>query len=313
MQRNKKRWFAFFALLIMAIVLYTIYDDNRFIITKQEIYLENLPEEFDGYQILQISDLHEKSFGEGQSKLLAAVNSIDFDCMLLTGDMNQYEDSSIASSQAVLDLLSGLETETLMIWVDGNTGPFAAESTDGTYTGELTEIGQTLSELGVTVLLEPVEICRNGKSIWFVPELSLAEMEMNYPAEDAYGQLLLSWYDRLNGNGDVKIRVNHYPIQANLTEETWDVLGYLDYDLSIAGHYHGGQIRLPFFGALYIPCPTAGINGYFPKQSEVKGLNQIINMQQYISAGLGSSGSVSFLNFRLFNTPEINVITLRCG
>ena len=80
-----------------------------------------------------------------------------------------------------------------------------------------------------------------------------------------------------------------------------------------SGHYHGGQLRLPFFGALYIPSPTSGIaNGYFPKQNEVKGLNQIIDMQQYISAGLGSSASISFLDFRLFNTPEINLITLRC-
>ena len=41
------------------------------------------------------------------------------------------------------------------------------------------------------------------------------------------------------------------------------------------------------------------------------GLNQIHNMQKYISAGLGSSASISFLDFRLFNTPEINVIILQ--
>lgn len=309
----KKRLLWISVLLVVAVVLYTVCDNNRFIVTEQEIFLENLPEKFDGYRILQISDLHGKYFGAGQSKLLAAVNSLDYDCLLLTGDMNKYEDSDGDSSQAVLNLLKGLETEALILWVDGNTGPFAAEAMDGTYTGELTEIGQQLSALGVTVLLEPVEVCRDGASIWFVPELSLAEIEMNYSAEDAYGQLLLSWYETLKGNGNVKIRVNHYPIQANLTEETWAALGYLDYDLSIAGHYHGGQIRLPFIGAFYIPCPTAGINGYFPKQSEVKGLNLILNMQQYISAGLGSSGSISFLDFRLFNTPEINVITLRCG
>ena len=270
-KRDKKRWLAFFALLIVTIVLYTVYDNNRFIITKQEIYLENLPEEFDGYQILQISDLHGKFFGERQSKLLAAVNSIDYNCLLLTGDMNQYEDSSIASSQAVLDLMSGLKTETLIIWVDGNTGPFAAESTDGTYTGELTEIGHKLSELGVKVLLEPVEICRNGESIWFVPELSLAEIEMNYPAEDAYGQLLLNWYALLNGNEDVKIRVNHYPIQANLTEETQDVLDYLDYDLSIAGHYHGGPIDCLSLAHYISPAQLPGLMDTSQSRARSKG------------------------------------------
>lgn len=128
----------------------------------------------------------------------------------------------------------------------------------------------------------------------------------------SYGLQLQKWYAELKDNGGVKVRVDHYPVQANMTQEDWNVLGYIDYDLSISGHYHGGQLRLPFIGALYIPSPTSGIwNGYFPKQTEVKGLNQIQNMQQYISAGLGSSGSISFLDFRLFNTPEINVLILK--
>ena len=100
-------------------------------------------------------------------------------------------------------------------------------------------------------------------------------------------------------------------MQANLSKEQWDSTGYLDYALSICGHYHGGQVRVPFYGALYIPSPTSGIhNGYFPNQKEVKGLNQIAGMQQYISAGLGASNSIAFLDFRIFDTPEINLITL---
>ena len=61
-----------------------------------------------------------------------------------------------------------------------------------------------------------------------------------------------------------------------------------------------------------LPSPTSGFfNGYLPAQREVMGLNQIHNRQKYISAGLGSSASISFLDFRLFNTPEINVIILQ--
>ena len=167
---------------------------------------------------------------------------------------------------------------------------------------------------------ELLEIDKNTINDIDVIQMNYLEMteDMFESTEDyqnviLYGQELQKWYEQLSDNGQVKIRVNHYPIQANMTQADWDGLGYLDYDLSIAGHYHGGQLRLPFFGALYIPSPTSGIaNGYFPKQNEVKGLNQIIDMQQYISAGLGSSASISFLDFRLFNTPEINLITLRC-
>lgn len=272
--KNKKRVVALIVIILLAAagVLNHVYDNNRFVIVEQNVIIDGLPEEF------------------------------------------------------VFDLLNGMENKDTVLWVDGNTGPFAIEIVNGSCAGKLTSIGNELEEVGVTVLLAPVEIKKENESIWFVPELSWADIQMNYlNAEDdmfensedyqnviSYGLELQKWYAQLNNNGDVKIRVNHFPIQANMTQEDWDALGYIDYDLSIAGHYHGGQLRLPFIGALYIPSPTSGIiNGYFPTQKEVKGLNQIHNMQQYISAGLGSSASISFLDFRLFNTPEINIIILQ--
>ena len=323
----KKVAFAAVILLLLIGAIYNVYDNNRFIVTEQDISLTNLPESFDGYRILQISDLHGKYFGEHQADLLAAINAMEYDCILFTGDMNKYEDSDSESSQAVLELLNGIENKESAFWIDGNTGPFAIETENGSCTGKLTDLGKTIEQAGVKVLLSPVEITKGDDSLWFVPELCQSDIQMNYlgvtedmfeTTEDyqnviSYGQSLQKWYDLLNENGQVKVRVNHYPIQADLTQDSWKTLGYLDYDLSIAGHYHGGQIRLPLIGALYIPSPTSGIkNGYFPEQNEVKGLNQIVDMQQYISAGLGASASISFLDFRLFNTPEINLITLRC-
>lgn len=327
MKKRKKRYviLGVIFVLLTGVVLYNIYDNHRFVVTKQDIWLAELPEAFDGYQILQISDLHGENFGEHQEDLCAAINDIAYDCVVFTGDMNKYEESDPLSSQAILDLLNGLEHKNTALWVDGNTGPFTMEAVDGSYTGRLTEMGETIEQAGVEVLDAPVEITRDGTRIWFVPELCETEIQMNYLSipEDqfqnpqdyqsivSYGQSLQNWYEQLNHNGEVKIRVNHFPIQANLTQESWDALGYLDYHLSIAGHYHGGQIRLPLIGALYIPSPTSGLlNGYFPNQNEVKGLQKILDMQQYVSAGLGSSATIPFLDFRFFNTPEINLITL---
>ena len=323
----KKRIVAAVILLLLIGTIYNIYDNNRLLVAEQDIFLSDLPESFDNYRILQISDLHGKYFGEQQIELLEAINGMEYDCILFTGDMNKYENSDSKSSQSILELLNGIENKETVFWIDGNTGPFAIETVNGSCTGKLTDMGKTIEQAGAKVLLSPIEITKGNDSIWFVPELCQSDIQMNYLAvtedmfetiEDyqnviSYGQSLQKWYDLLNENGQMKIRVNHYPIQADLTRDIWKTMGYLDYGLSIAGHYHGGQIRLPLIGALYIPSPTSGIkNGYFPKQNEVKGLNQIVDMQQYISAGLGASASISFLNFRLFNTPEINLITLKC-
>ena len=72
--------------------MYNVYDNNRFVIVEQNVIIDELPEEFDGYRILQISDLHGKYFGENQSDLLAVINALDYDCIILTGDMNKFDD-----------------------------------------------------------------------------------------------------------------------------------------------------------------------------------------------------------------------------
>ena len=108
------------------------------------------------------------------------------------------------------------------------------------------------------------------------------------------------------------IAIDHYPQQRYLSEEIWPYKGHLDYDLMICGHNHGGQMRLPFIGAIYIPTISSERGGWFPEQQDVMGLQEICGIPQYVSAGLGASSSYGLLGFRFLCPPEINVITLRC-
>lgn len=321
-------------LLVLGAVfaLWVRYDNSRFRVVEQEIVLDNLPEAFDGYRIVHISDLHEYRFGEKQADLLAAINAMDYDCVVFTGDMCISERGDITSFAPVMELLEGMKNKETVLWVDGNNDPFGPETLVGrfverrTYTGALTEFGQAVERAGAKILLAPFEVRRGEDSIWFVPELSLIDLERNYytvtdgrfknrtfyRAAQAYAKQLRQWHDELDGNGQVKIRLCHFPIEANLTQEMWDERGYIDYDLSLSGHYHAGQFRLPLIGALFVPTPPDGtMNGYFPKNKHASGLNEILGMKQYISAGLGASDTISFLQFRLFNTPQLPVLTLR--
>jgi hypothetical protein len=335
MKKLKLRRNVLLALVVGLVVgvLYNIFDNQRFRIVEDEILIKRLPAAFDGFRILQISDLHGKYFGEKQVRLLKAINNLDYDMIAFTGDMNPSDTlgDTLEDSSALLDLLDGIQRRDQMVWVDGNAGPYAVESYCGSYTGALTAVGASLQENGIKILLAPAAIERQNEKIWITPALSELGFDANYRSlpDDGSWECGKGQYERvqahygdvypifkaLQGNDEVKILLDHYPQQRHLPAGVPEMMGSLDYDLILAGHYHGGQWRLPWIGAVYIPSPTEGIHytGLFPDQAAVKGWSSHNGIPQYISAGLGSSSHTPWMNFRLFNTPEINMITLRRG
>ena len=120
----------------------------------------------------------------------------------------------------------------------------------------------------------------------------------------------LSVLDKLTR--DVTVALVHNPVVDARIDQIKDdpKLVFRDYDLIIGGHYHGGQIRLPIVGALFVPESWYKWYGLFPPQNRVKGLWEYKHTKQYVSTGLGSSNAIPFLKFRLFNPPEINMLTL---
>ena len=70
-------------------------------------------------------------------------------------------------------------------------------------------------------------------------------------------------------------------------------------DLVLAGHTHGGQVRLPLIGPLYVPLPSQ-YRGY------VSGLYEVGGMKLYVNRGLGTS----ILPVRLLCPPELTIYTL---
>lgn len=318
-------------LLLVGITTYNVYDNHRFMVVEAEIAVERLPQSFDGFRILQISDLHGKYFGEHQADLIRVINSLDYDMIAFTGDMNasrfEVEENVINSSQPILDLLDGIVKKDLMFWVDGNTGPYAMKNDGGLKNGDLTEIGMVLQEKGCIILDRPHAIPRGRDRIWMTPEMNAVifdwERSMMNDVERLGGtenaQKFASFYrqrfaafQQLRDNGEVKILLTHVPKQINLTPEEIAQTGELDYSLILAGHFHGGQLRLPLIGALYIPSPMTGWNGsgFFPDPRAVKGWSYFGDTPQYVSTGLGASDHIWLASFRLFNTPEINLITL---
>lgn len=85
-------------------VIYTIWDNNRVAILEEDILVEDLPNELEGFKILQISDLHEKEFGQNQENLIKKINSINYDILALTGDyLKDQESTNYSATYKILD------------------------------------------------------------------------------------------------------------------------------------------------------------------------------------------------------------------
>ncbi|WP_416150494.1 metallophosphoesterase [Salipaludibacillus sp. HK11] len=309
-------------LIISLIIFYTLWDNLRITVAEETIYIDDLPKDLQGYTILQISDLHEKKFGKNQRRLINKVNKQEYDSIVFTGDM--LDDENSKNYKPTYDLLEGIENLDNALFVPGNTDP---ENTymGPTYSREKHEFIKGMGERGVKKLDSVYTITRGDAKIHFVEfALSLIDKEMELKKlqensselneDDQYLQTLykeISVIDKLTDQ-ELLISLYHYPlpdVRIDIHKNDESII-FRDYDLHIAGHYHGGQIRIPFYGAVIVPEAYYDNYGLFPPRDRVDGLWEYDGLKQYVSTGLGSSKAVGFLNFRLFNTPEINLLTL---
>ncbi|CUO65809.1 metallophosphoesterase [Clostridium disporicum] len=293
--------------LTAGIIIYNIYNNNQISVVTEEIKIENLPEEFDGFTILQLADLHSKSFGENQEDLINIINEQNFDMIAICGDM---QDNDEEGYEIFITLLEGINNKEYVFYTPGNHGPFPFENDIGftnflssdfngrhrrVYNNEktLSEAGERLKSLGVKLLNEAYEIKRGDSSLW-VSELLYKE-QLDVITNNEYD------------NNAINIAVTHYPMESVFDDENYRQ-HLSQYELVLAAHYHGGQWRIPGIGALFIPDINKA--AYFPSQDRVSGLTEVGGIRQYVTRGLGAGGTYEFMRFRFFNRPEINLITL---
>ena len=113
----------------------------------------------------------------------------------------------------------------------------------------------------------------------------------------------LGFHKELEGLRD-QIREDTYTILLSHRPERMDEYADIGFDLVLSGHAHGGQWRIPFAGAVYVPEL-----GWFPDDSLVQGLSYLEGIPQYISPGMGSDPHYKQPG-RLFNNVVITKIIL---
>jgi predicted MPP superfamily phosphohydrolase len=287
---SKKRKRSITAPKIILIILLSIFaeliiSNNCLSVTKITVKNDKIPSSFQGYRIVQLSDLHDKSFGEDNTRLISAVKSADPDIIALAGDM---VNSSDANFNTFYSLAQQLVKVCPVYFAVGNH----EQMLDA---GLREELIKTLKSIGVIVLdNENTTLEKDGEKIrlyglWFnlryYRNLTNAG-EAYYFTQDNTRQLLGEKSD------EYTILLTHNPVYFN-SYSAWGA------DLTLSGHLHGGMIRIPFIGGLFSPEKK-----FFPQYDA--GVFKTESSVLFVSRGLGNGK----FGIRFLNRPEIVIITL---
>ncbi len=246
-------------------------------ITEYTISNENIPTAFDGFKIVNISDLHCTYFGDKQEDLIEAIKACEPDIIALTGDII---DEKNIDYDCVKALLSGICNIAPIYYVSGNHELAHYDAN--------IELNNLYQSYGVTVLdNQETYLEKDGQKLQL------------YGLSCVGSYFGMSLTDMINDTLP-KTDSEHYSILLNHRSDIFDELSSYGYDLIISGHTHGGIIRLPFIGGLLSNDRT-----FFPKYDG--GIFKENDSTMVSSRGLGESNSIP----RFYNRRELVVITLK--
>lgn len=264
------------AALVAACILLSKYGLE---VTRLKLGFEELPAGFDGFRIVQLSDLHGSRFGENNARLLEAVAAEGPDIIALTGDFldEGKTERELPELEALVRELSAIAP---VYFVSGN---------HDWASGEAYTLFETLEAAGAVCLRnEHLRLERGGDSI-----VLAGVDDPNGPAEMAEPDEFVASL-RQEAPDSFVLLLAHRAYWAERYPE-------LDVDLILCGHTHGGIVRLPFVGGL-----AASNMGLFPEYDA--GLFELPSYTLFISRGLGNSVPLP----RFLNTPEVVSIELKC-
>ena len=283
----------FGATVILGGAAFYKYETESLEITKYEIENEKIPKEFDNFKIVQISDLHNKSFGKGNKRLLEKIDSQNPDIVVITGDLVEGDNKDF---DVALNLIDELLKKYKVYHIIGNHEQKSLikkhKELYKTYFDKL------YKKNIVNLDNEKIRIKKDGKYIniygLIIPLEYYPYFFKNY--ENKNMKLEQDFINNKLG----EINRDEYNILLAHTPFFFEDYEKYGVDLVLAGHVHGGIIRLPKVGGLLSPNRE-----FFPKYDFGKYIKN--NTTMLLSKGLG--GSKVLIRFAC--KPEIVSITLK--
>lgn len=254
----------------------TAIDRHNLAVEHQTIRLRNLPAPFHGMRICQISDFHHRGYAEDYylQHVVETVNSLQPTIVALTGDFITAHGNPFGPWRKAMpvcaEILSGLKAP-LRLCSAGNHDCI-----------DLPFVVNSLRERRLSVLYnQHIAVDLHGERLWIA---GIADAYFDFP--DLRRAIPSAKED------EPVLLLGHEPDFADVVKL------YGGVDLMLAGHSHGGQVRLPGVTAAFLPVMG---------RRYVHGLFQLKDMQLYVNRGIGAV----HLPIRFRCPPEVTLFTLQ--
>ncbi len=245
--------------------------------THKRIELRRLPKAFEGFRIVQLSDLHISAFMSAEEirRYVAIANRLKADLAVLTGDFVTWDP---AAEGAVVQALSGVKAP---------FGVFGCLGNHEIYTETQESITRLFAAEGIRILRQArMSVQRGGEALNLIGVDFQGRHGPPLPP-----RMYLRGVERLMMPDTANILLSHNP-------NSFDRAAELGVDLSLGGHTHGGQVTLEFIHPSLSPARliTPYVRGWFQKGTA----------QLYVNRGIGTIG----FPIRFGSPPEITVFEL---
>lgn len=235
-----------------------------------------------------LSDLHDNTFGEKNEKLLKEIKRIHPDAVLIGGD-TMVTKPGRADLSRTKELLQGISRLSCPVFYANGNHEQRMQRDRGVYGSMYDEFRKLLEEYQVNYL--------QNKTVQWRDDIAVSGVDIAWKYyQDFHPDSMVPYYlTRRLGKAEserFQILLAHSPL-------FFDAYAGWGADLSLAGHFHGGTIRLPGLGGVMTPQyqffhPFCG--GVFEQNGR----------WMLVSRGLGTHS----INIRIGNRPQLAVIRL---
>ena len=243
-----------------------------------------------GFRVVFLSDLHGREFGAGNARLLEKIAAEEPDIIALAGDIFDAgsDEEDVERGCAFIKAAA----EIAPVYFGMGNHEYACMAAIPDLPERITEAGATVLDaefLDTKINGTPVRI-GGYEGFYHTPQMDTADPEKR----EEYAR----FFDEFENADRFKLLIDHIPT----TWLDWEYRDTTPVDLVLSGHYHGGNVRIPFIGrGLYAPYV-----GWFPKY--VNGCYEGEKATCILTTGLaGGKGWPRF-----FNPPEIVTVDIIC-